>query len=52
VWLALDPAGGQLRGRYVEKQRPVEPSAAARDDVLAEALWERSAALTAAPTKA
>src|SRR3954447_7587967 len=22
VWLALDPSGGQLRGRYVEKQRP------------------------------
>src|SRR3954447_6856908 len=46
VWLALDPSGGQLRGQYVEKQRPVEPSAAARDDVLAEALWQRSEALT------
>src|SRR3954468_4600234 len=46
VWLALDPSGGQLRGQYVEKQRPVAPSAAARDDVLAEALWERSEALT------
>lgn len=47
VWLALDPAGGSLRGQYVEKQRPVEPSAQARDDELAAALWERSAALTA-----
>jgi retinol dehydrogenase-12 len=46
VWLALDPSGGRLRGQYVEKQRPVRPSAAARDDVLAEALWERSEALT------
>jgi NAD(P)-dependent dehydrogenase (short-subunit alcohol dehydrogenase family) len=48
VWLALDPSGGQLRGQYVEKQRPVKPSAAARDAVLAEALWERSEALTRA----
>jgi NAD(P)-dependent dehydrogenase (short-subunit alcohol dehydrogenase family) len=46
VWLALDPSGGQVRGQYVEKQRPVAPSAAAQDDVLAAALWERSAALT------
>jgi NAD(P)-dependent dehydrogenase (short-subunit alcohol dehydrogenase family) len=46
VWLALDPSGGQLRGQYVEKQRPVAPSAAAQDVVLAEALWERSEALT------
>jgi NAD(P)-dependent dehydrogenase (short-subunit alcohol dehydrogenase family) len=42
VWLALDPAAGELRGRYVEKQRPVEPSAQAQDDRLAAELWERS----------
>jgi NAD(P)-dependent dehydrogenase (short-subunit alcohol dehydrogenase family) len=46
VWLAFDPSGGRLRGQYVERQRPVAPSAAARDDVLAAALWERSEALT------
>jgi NAD(P)-dependent dehydrogenase (short-subunit alcohol dehydrogenase family) len=46
VWLALDPAAGELRGEYVEKRRPVAPSAAAQDDVLAAALWERSAELT------
>jgi retinol dehydrogenase-12 len=46
VWLALDPAAGELRGAYVEKKRPKEPSAAARDDGLAAALWERSEALT------
>jgi NAD(P)-dependent dehydrogenase (short-subunit alcohol dehydrogenase family) len=46
VWLALDPSGGRLRGQYVEKQRPVAPSAAAQDDALAAALWERSEALT------
>jgi NAD(P)-dependent dehydrogenase (short-subunit alcohol dehydrogenase family) len=47
VWLALDPAG-ELRGQYLEKQRPVEPSAAAQDDRLAAELWERSEELCAA----
>ena len=42
VWLALDPAAGELRGQYIEKQRAVEPSAQARDDRLAAELWERS----------
>jgi NAD(P)-dependent dehydrogenase (short-subunit alcohol dehydrogenase family) len=50
VWLALDPAAGELRGQYVEKQRPVEPSAQALDDRLATELWERSEELTA-PTR-
>jgi NAD(P)-dependent dehydrogenase (short-subunit alcohol dehydrogenase family) len=49
VWLALDPAAGELRGEYVEKQRPVKPSAQARDDGLAAELWERSEALLARP---
>jgi NAD(P)-dependent dehydrogenase (short-subunit alcohol dehydrogenase family) len=48
VWLALDPAAGELRGRYVEKQRPVQPSAQAQDDRLAAELWERSEELCAA----
>jgi NAD(P)-dependent dehydrogenase (short-subunit alcohol dehydrogenase family) len=46
VKLALDPEGEQLRGRYLEKGKPVEPSAQAQDDRLAAELWERSAALT------
>lgn len=46
VWLALDPDAGQLHGQYVVKQRAVQPSARARDDALAAALWERSEALT------
>jgi NAD(P)-dependent dehydrogenase (short-subunit alcohol dehydrogenase family) len=46
VWLALDPAAGELRGRYVEKRRPVEPSAQAQDDRLAAELWTRSEQLT------
>jgi NAD(P)-dependent dehydrogenase (short-subunit alcohol dehydrogenase family) len=45
VSLALDPQGGELRGKYLEKGRPREPSAQAQDDRLAAELWERSAAL-------
>jgi NAD(P)-dependent dehydrogenase (short-subunit alcohol dehydrogenase family) len=47
VWLALDSAAGSLSGAYVVDQKVTEPSAAARDDVLAEGLWERSEALVA-----
>jgi NAD(P)-dependent dehydrogenase (short-subunit alcohol dehydrogenase family) len=46
VALALDPQGEQLRGQYLEKGKPVAPSAQAQDDRLAAELWERSAALT------
>jgi retinol dehydrogenase-12 len=47
VWLALDPAAGELRGQYVEKRRPVQPSAQAQVDRLAAELWERSEELSA-----
>lgn len=47
VWLALDPAAGELRGQYLEKGGPVLPSAQARDDNLAAALWQRSEELIA-----
>jgi NAD(P)-dependent dehydrogenase (short-subunit alcohol dehydrogenase family) len=46
VKLALDPEGEELRGQYLEKGRPREPSAQAQDDRLAAELWERSEALT------
>lgn len=46
VTLALDAQGEQLRGAYLEKGKPVEPSAQAQDDRLAAELWERSEALT------
>lgn len=45
VWLALSPEGGELDGEYVEDERAVAPSAAARDEELARGLWERSAQL-------
>jgi NAD(P)-dependent dehydrogenase (short-subunit alcohol dehydrogenase family) len=47
VWLALDPGAGELRGQYLEKLRPVQPSAQAQDDQLAGELWERSTELLA-----
>jgi retinol dehydrogenase-12 len=47
VWLALDPAAGELRGQYVEKHRPGPPSPQAQDDRLAAELWERSEELLA-----
>jgi NAD(P)-dependent dehydrogenase (short-subunit alcohol dehydrogenase family) len=45
VALALDPQGGELRGKYLEKGKPAAPSAQAQDDRLAAELWERSAEL-------
>lgn len=48
VWLALDADPAQVDGAYVVDERVKAPSAAARDDVLAEALWERTSALLGA----
>jgi NAD(P)-dependent dehydrogenase (short-subunit alcohol dehydrogenase family) len=48
VWLALDPAARELHGAYLERGKPVEPSAQAHDEVFAAGLWERSEALAAA----
>jgi NAD(P)-dependent dehydrogenase (short-subunit alcohol dehydrogenase family) len=45
VHLALDPV--EARGQYFDKLKAATPSAQARDDALANALWERSEALTA-----
>jgi NAD(P)-dependent dehydrogenase (short-subunit alcohol dehydrogenase family) len=45
VWLALPEQTASLTGAYVEDERVVEPSAAARDETLAAGLWERSASL-------
>jgi NAD(P)-dependent dehydrogenase (short-subunit alcohol dehydrogenase family) len=49
VWLALDPKAGELRGQYIEKERPVQPSPQAQDERLARELWERSEALVGGP---
>ena len=52
VWLATSDEGGRLTGEYVEDEKVAQPSAAATDDDLARALWERSAALVGLPADA
>lgn len=46
VYLATSPEVADLSGRYFENNRPRDPSALARDDALAERLWEESERLT------
>jgi NAD(P)-dependent dehydrogenase (short-subunit alcohol dehydrogenase family) len=52
VWLATSDEGGRLTGAYVQDEKVVQPSAAARDPELARALWERSAELVGLPADA
>jgi NAD(P)-dependent dehydrogenase (short-subunit alcohol dehydrogenase family) len=42
VWLALSDDAAHLNGAYVVDEKVRAPSAAAQDDMLAAALWERS----------
>src|SRR5262249_34648448 len=42
VWLALAPEAAELTGAYVQDEKVRDPSARARDEILAEELWERS----------
>ena len=42
VWLALSDGAGELTGAYVQDEKVLDPSAQARDEILAEGLWERS----------
>jgi NAD(P)-dependent dehydrogenase (short-subunit alcohol dehydrogenase family) len=42
VWLALSDEAAALDGVYVQDEKVRSPSAAAQDDMLAAALWERS----------
>jgi NAD(P)-dependent dehydrogenase (short-subunit alcohol dehydrogenase family) len=48
VWLALDADPALVNGAYVVDSQVATPSAAARDDVLAEGLWERTSELVGA----
>ncbi len=52
VWLSLSDEAAALTGEYVEDEKVVAPSAQARDDALAEGLWERSAELVGLPADA
>src|SRR5215207_9840135 len=45
VWLAASPEAAELTGVYVVDEKVEEPNAQARDDNLAELLWERSVEL-------
>jgi NAD(P)-dependent dehydrogenase (short-subunit alcohol dehydrogenase family) len=48
VWLALSPEAAGLTGVYVQDEKVVTPSPAARDDTLAAGLWQRSEQLVPA----
>lgn len=45
VFAAADPSMAGVTGAYLSRRRVATPSAAARDDVTARALWDRSAEL-------
>ncbi|HEY3866569.1 MAG TPA: SDR family oxidoreductase [Solirubrobacteraceae bacterium] len=49
VWLALSDEASALTGEYVQDEKVLEPSGQARDEILAEGLWERSAELVGLP---
>jgi NAD(P)-dependent dehydrogenase (short-subunit alcohol dehydrogenase family) len=49
VWLALSDEAGDLNGVYVDDEKVSTASPAASDDMLARALWERSAELVGVP---
>ncbi len=49
VWLALSAEAGELTGEYVQDEKVLEPSGQARNEILAEGLWERSAELVGLP---
>jgi len=46
IWLATSPEVADQHGGYFYRRRRWQPSKAARDDVAARQLWERSAELT------
>ena len=52
VWLALSDEAGTLNGEYVQDEKVLQPSGQARDEILAEGLWEHSAQLVGLPVEA
>jgi NAD(P)-dependent dehydrogenase (short-subunit alcohol dehydrogenase family) len=50
VWLAVSHGAAELTGEYVVDEKVKTPSAQAQDEMLAEGLWERSAALVGLPS--
>jgi retinol dehydrogenase-12 len=52
VWLALSDQAGELTGEYVQDEKVLQPSGQARNEILAEGLWEHSAQLVGLPVDA
>jgi len=48
-WLSLSEEAAPLTGEYVQDEKVLAPSAQARDETLAEGLWEHSAQLVGLP---
>jgi retinol dehydrogenase-12 len=51
LWLSLSQEAAALTGEYVQDEKVLAPSAQAQDEILAEALWERSADLVGLSAK-
>ena len=49
VWLSLSEQAGALNGEYVQDEKVLAPSGQARNEILAEGLWEHSAQLVGLP---
>jgi NAD(P)-dependent dehydrogenase (short-subunit alcohol dehydrogenase family) len=49
VWLSLSEQAAALTGEYVQDEKVLDPSGQARDEILAEGLWEHSAQLVGLP---
>jgi retinol dehydrogenase-12 len=49
VWLSLSDQAAALTGEYVQDEKVLEPSGQARNEILAEGLWEHSAQLVGLP---
>ncbi len=52
VWLSLSDEAATLTGEYVQDEKVLQPSGQARDEILAEGLWEHSAQLVGLPVNA
>jgi retinol dehydrogenase 12 len=49
VWLSLSDQAATLNGEYVQDEKVLVPSGQARNEILAEGLWEHSAQLVGLP---
>jgi retinol dehydrogenase-12 len=49
VWLSLSEQAATLNGEYVQDEKVLVPSGQARNEILAEGLWEHSAQLAGLP---